>query len=305
MIISCLFPVFSLIALGVVLKHTGFTDETFLETADRLIYYIFFPTMLFWKIGDSRTDLLYNWGLCKAALSAVLITFIVSTLFLKLLPITAHQAGSYSQSCYRFNTYIGVAVIMNAMGEAGVGHFGILIGFVIPLINVLSVSILIWFSAGDISSRQRLLHLLKSIVSNPLIIGCAAGILYSRLGIGFPLFLDNAFRLMSMATLPLALLSIGGALTLKSLAGNLPASLAAAIFKLIFLPVTGWYLLGHFGVAGDQFRVGMLFFALPTSTAIYVLSSQFGSDTRLASSTIVLSTGLSFFSLSFVLANFF
>ncbi len=305
MVISSLFPVFALIALGIALKQSRLTNENFLKTSDRLIYFIFFPTLLFWKIGSAGTDLLYEWGLCRAALSAVLITFLVSTLCLKLFRISAYQAGSYSQSCYRFNTYIGVAVIMNAMGEAGVRHFGILIGIVIPFINILSVAVLIWFSAGKISPRQRLLHLLKSIFSNPLIIGCLAGIAYSRLGNGFPTYLDNAFRLMSMATLPLALLSIGGSLTVKSLTGNLPVSLAAAMFKLVLLPITGWYLLHLFGVAGDQFKVGMLFFALPTSTAIYVLSSQFGSDTRLASSAIVLSTGLSFFSLTFVLARFF
>jgi hypothetical protein len=47
--------------------------------------------------------------------------------------------------------------------------------------------------------------------------------------------------------------------------------------------------------------VGLIFFALPASTAIYVLSSQMNSDTDLASSAIVLSTLLSFFSLSYIL----
>jgi len=305
MVISSLFPVFAMIVLGMVLKQNHLTNDNFLKTADRLIYFIFFPTLLFWKIGAASSDLLYNWALCKAAMGAVSVTFLVSTLFLKILNISAYQSGSFSQSCYRFNTYIGVAVIMNAMGETGIRHFGILIGIIIPFINVLSVSILIWFSASDFSGRQRVMHLLKSIISNPLIIGCLAGIAYSRAGIGFPIFLDNAFRLMSMATLPLALISIGGALTLKSLTGNLPVALPASLFKLVLLPVTGWYLLHLFGVDGEQFKVGMLFFALPASPAIYVLSSQFNSDTQLASSTIVLSTGLSFFSLLFVLTRFF
>ena len=45
----------------------------------------------------------------------------------------------------------------------------------------------------------------------------------------------------------------------------------------------------------------MLFFALPTSTAIYILSSQLRSDLELASAVIVLSTLLSFVSMSLVL----
>jgi len=42
----------------------------------------------------------------------------------------------------------------------------------------------------------------------------------------------------------------------------------------------------------------MIFFALPTSTAIYVLSAQLNSDVQLASAAIMLSTLLSLISLS-------
>jgi predicted permease len=45
----------------------------------------------------------------------------------------------------------------------------------------------------------------------------------------------------------------------------------------------------------------MIYFTLPTSAALYVLSSQLDSDTDLASATIVMSTGMSFFSLSVAL----
>jgi predicted permease len=46
----------------------------------------------------------------------------------------------------------------------------------------------------------------------------------------------------------------------------------------------------------------MIFFCLPTSTAIYVLSSQMNSDTELASASIVVSTLFSFVTLSVALA---
>jgi predicted permease len=49
------------------------------------------------------------------------------------------------------------------------------------------------------------------------------------------------------------------------------------------------------------FQTGMIFFCLPTSTAIYVLSSQLNSDTELASAAIVVSTLLSFGALSVAL----
>jgi predicted permease len=104
-----------------------------------------------------------------------------------------------------------------------------------------------------------------------------------------------------MITLPLALLSIGGALTLKTLKTYFSLSIVASGFKLLVLPLSGYLMLNAFSVSGLAFKVSMILFTLPTSTAMYVLSSQLNSDTDLASASIFLTTILSFFSLSLIL----
>lgn len=305
MILDSLFPVFALILLGTLLRRRQMTDDGFLATSDRLVYFIFFPAMLFWKIGGADAAAGIPWRFCLAAICALLAGYLVSALTMRPLGIGTFQAGSYSQSCYRFNTYIGVAVVMNTLGEEGVRLFGILIGFLIPLINVLAVSTLIWYSGERITLRRRVRVTAKALVSNPLIIACAAGILWAQTVNRFPASVDNTLRLMSLATLPLALLSIGGALTFNDLRGYLKPTMAGAGVKLVALPLVGCLMFDLFGVTGQAFQTGMIFFALPTATSIYVLSSQLGSDTALASATIVVSTLLSFFSLSLVLVLFF
>ncbi len=305
MILANLFPVFTLIVLGALLKRRGLTNDTFLATSDRLVYFIFFPAMLFWKIGGADPGSGIPWRLCLAVASAVLIVYAIAALSMHPAGITGFQAGSFSQSCYRFNTYIGVAILINAMDDEGVRLFGILIGFLIPMINVLAVSTLIWFSGERLDARRRVVVTVKALVSNPLIVACLCGLAYSQAINRFPTFVDNTLRLMSLITLPLALLSIGGALTFANLRGYLKPSLVGAVIKLVVLPIVGYFLLRHLQVTGAAFQTAMLFFALPTSTAIYVLSSQLGSDTALASATIVVSTVLSFFSLSTVLLLFF
>jgi len=305
MILNSLFPVFVLIILGSLLKYYHLAGDIFFKASDRLVYYIFFPAMLFWKIGgtstvDAGVDLKY----CLAAICSVLSVYILSSTFIKVFDVEDFKAGSFSQSCYRFNTYIGMAIVLNALGEKGVAFFGILIGFVIPVINILAVSTLIWFSGKRYSFRERMGVTAKELVLNPLIIACIAGMICSRLSAGFPVFIDNSLRLAAMVTLPLALLSIGGSLTFKSLKQHLGLSLAASAFKLLLLPAMGYFFLKMFSVTGTAFQVIMIFCALPTSTAIYVLSSQLNSDTKYASSAIVLSTCLSFLSLSAVLALF-
>jgi hypothetical protein len=301
MVLNNLFPVFALILFGVLLKRWRLTDDVFLKTADKLTYYIFFPLLLFWKIGGASTALFSNSGLYKAVLCTVFAVYVLSTIFIILFKVPDYQAGTFSQSCYRFNSYIGVAIVLNALGEEGIKHFAILIGMIIPVINVLCVSTLTWFSKKHTVPAKRLAQTAKALISNPLILACIGGILYANLVDGFPPFIDNALKLSSAVTLPLAMLSIGGALTLSTVRDHFKMSLVSSVFKLLLLPVTGYLFLMLFGVSGLVLKVGLIYFALPTSPALYILSSQLNSDTDLASASIALSTILSFFSLSIAL----
>ncbi|MBE0582891.1 MAG: AEC family transporter [Desulfofustis sp.] len=300
-ILNALFPIFSLLFLGGLLRRLGLTDSHFLKTSDRLVYYIFFPLMLFWKIGSAPLGAGSQWLFIGATIVAVVVMFLISVLIIKALPVGPFQAGSFSQSCYRFNTYIGVAVILNSLGAEGIAYYGVLIALVIPLINVFAVSLLIWYSGVDAGGPEKTRIVTRAIVANPLIVGCFLGIVYARLGGEFPAFIDNSLQLMSMVTLPLALMSIGGGLSFTGVYRHLPLSLLAAVCKLGILPLVGYLVYRLFQIDGVPFQTGMIFFCLPTSTAIYVLSSQLNSDTELASAAIVVSTLLSFGALSVAL----
>jgi predicted permease len=300
-VLNSLFPIFTLLLLGAILRRMGLTDGLFLRTSDRLIYYFFFPVMLFWKIGGASLENGINWNFCLASLATLTAMYLLSALIIRFLPVADFQAGSFSQSCYRFNTYIGVAVILNSFGTEGVKYFGIMIGFAIPLINLFAVSTCIWYSGQEVGFRRRMVIVARSLIANPLILGCLAGIVYSRMFGGFPVFINNSLSLISMVALPLALISIGGGLTFAGVRGNLGPALVAALLKLAVLPALGWVFFFLFNVTGLPYQVGMIFLALPASTAIYVLSSQMNSDTNLASAAIVISTLLSFLSLSVAL----
>jgi malonate transporter and related proteins len=302
LIVHNLVPIFVVIILGHILGKKQFVAPDFFQHVDRLVYFIFFPAMLFWKIGGGPADS-FEWRLNLAVLTAFAVVFLLVLVFARLLRLPDMQVGSFAQCSFRFNTYLGLAVVLNTLGEEGVLVFGIIIALVIPFVNVLSVSTLIWFSQKDYSGRQKRHMLCKAMIANPLIIACLVGIAYNHLGWGFPGFFDNSLRLLSVAALPLALLSIGHALTFDRLKGYFRVTLVTAGLKLIALPLVGYACLILFEIRGLYFQVAMIFFALPTSTAAFILSSQLNSDPDLASAGIVLSTLLSFFSLSVVLMN--
>lgn len=68
---------------------------------------------------------------------------------------------------------------------------------IIPIINVLCVSTLIWFSEEQVQPAKRLGQTAKALISNPLILACLSGIIYANIWQGFPHFIDNTLKLSS------------------------------------------------------------------------------------------------------------
>jgi malonate transporter len=300
-IFNNLVPVFALMAVGHFMGRIKFVEKGFFTSADRVVYFIFFPVMLFWKIGGTDSAESINWALTSTVLGLLTGAWLLSLVYAKFTKMPANQVGAFSQCCYRFNTYVGLAVILSALGEDGVTEFGILISVVIPYLNVLAVSTLIWFSQEEYSGKQKFILLFKAMLANPLIIGCLAGLAYSLFKTPFPAFFDNTFRLLSVAALPLALLSIGNSLNFDMVKGYLKPALAATVIRQAVLPLVGYFVLSALVLDDMPFKTAMLFLAMPTSTTAYILSGQLGSDPRLASACIVMSTVLSFFSMSAVI----
>ena len=297
-IFNNLVPVFALMAVGHVMGRIRFVEKGFFISADRVVYFIFFPVMLFWKIGGADSAESINWGLTSTVLGILTGAWLFSLAYATITKMPTNQVGAFSQCCYRFNTYVGLAVVLSALGEDGVTEFGILISVIIPYLNVLAVSTLIWFSQDEYSGKQKFMLLFKAMLANPLIIGCLAGLAYSLFKIPFPAFFDNTFRLLSVAALPLALLSIGNSLNFEVVRGYLKPALAATFIRQAIIPLVGYFVLNALALDYLPYKTAMLFLAMPTSTTAYILAGQLGSDPRLASACIVMSTVLSFVSLS-------
>lgn len=98
--------------MGSLLRRLHFVEQPFFKVSDRLVYFIFFPTMLFWKIGNPASAAHINWNLNLAVLSSIFVIYAISLAIVMLSGMSAYQVGSFSQSCYRFNTYIGMAIVI-------------------------------------------------------------------------------------------------------------------------------------------------------------------------------------------------
>ncbi|TLM68901.1 MAG: AEC family transporter [Deltaproteobacteria bacterium] len=294
-IVNIVLPVFIVIALGALLRRIALLDTGFLQQTNRLVYYVCLPALLFYEIG--RADFLANFNgrLVVGSILAVTVTFLVSYAYTVVRRYPPAARGVFSQGAFRGNiAYVGLAIVFNALGQAGLTRAGILMGFIVPFLNLYAIIALTW-PHRDGSAGQGWGLLLRRVAFNPLILASFAGIAWSFLALPMPLLLERSLRITTGMALPLALLAIGGGFSLERLRGDLFTAALAAGAKLVWMPLLAAAILIGMGVGGSDLEIGVLIAGTPAATANYIMAQQLKGDAELAGTIVMLSTLLSAF----------
>jgi len=292
-IINIVLPVFSVIALGWLLRRWQLIDAAFLKQTNKLVYYVCLPLLLFYKIGTADFFANFNGRLIVGSLAAVAITFVASYLYTVVRNYPSRARGVFSQASFRGNiAYMGLAITLNAYGETGLTKAGILMGFLVPFLNLFAILALLWPHRGDGEQRGAIFWV-RQIALNPLIIASFLGIIWSFLDLPIPLVFERSLKIATGMTLPLALLAIGGGFSLEKLRGDLFKAALASCVKTIWMPILAFALLFSMGVQGMDLGIGVLIAGTPAATANYIMADQLKGDAELAGASVMLSTLLS------------
>ena len=291
--LNIVLPVFAVIALGALLRRLGLIDAPFLQQTNRLVYYVCLPLLLFYEIGRADFFANFNGRLILGSILAVTVTFLASYAYTAVRGYPPPARGVFSQGCFRGNiAYVGLAIVFNALGESGLTRAGILMGFLVPFLNLFAILALLWphRQAGD---RQEGAQLVRRIAFNPLIVASFAGIAWSFFAIPTPLLLERSLKIATGMSLPLALLAIGGGFSFERLRGDLFTAGLATGAKLVWMPLLAALILHGLGVSGPDLEIGVLIAGTPAATANYIMAQQLKGDAELAGTIVMLSTLLS------------
>jgi len=304
-IVTTIIPIFAIIILGLFARGIGFIKAPFLESANRLVYYMAIPAMIFSSISKAAFKTQFNIKVVVISCLAVFAVFAFSWLFGLIVRIKKKQIGSFVQSSFHGNLgYIGLAVAYYYLGDKGFARAGIVAGFIMILQNFLAV-ITLQSCSTDISTKKKKLNLIWKILGNPVILSAMAGILFSVTEIPIPLVIERILAIISGLALPMALLLIGASLSFKSIRVKILPALGSSIIKLILLPGLGFILYKLFNTLQHDFLPALILLASPTATISYVMAKELGGDTDFSVTAISISTILSAitFSLWLTVAN--
>ena len=188
-------PLFFIMLLGYVLHRTGFLSDAFVAGANKFVFYVALPVQLFRDLGKNDVRATFDGRyvlFCFAVtLACILVIWALAKLFLK----GTGLVGEFVQVCYRSSAAIlGSAFLQSIYGDASMSSLMILGS--VPLYNIMAVVILMLEAptaqAQTGNMAEKLKKSVKGILTNPILLGIAAGFAWSMLHISVPAMLDKA-----------------------------------------------------------------------------------------------------------------
>ena len=280
-------PVFAMLFLGYGLKRIEWINDNFIKTASALVFNVCMPSLLFLGI--------YHADLRSALKPGLLVYFVVATVgsfaiawWIATKRCPEVDRGVFTQGAFRGNNgVIGLALAGSMYGDYGISSGSILAGLVIVLYNSLSVVVLAIYSPNIKSDP---LSICKSILVNPLIISVVTAVPFAWLQVPIPNWILTSADYVAQMSLPLALICIGGTLSLAALRSSGSVALSASAVKMILLPIVGTFGAWLLGFRGAELGILFLYIGAPSASVGYVMVRASGGNYSLAAAIIVITT---------------
>jgi predicted permease len=288
-----LLPDFLLIACGFVICRYTSLDRPVWEAAERLVYYLLFPVLLFTSIVKSPALGSNILALGAGGVLVMLIGVGLAVALRKWPGIDEHLHASGAQTAFRFNSFIALALAERLGGRDGLAMMAVLLAIGVPIGNVAAV----WLLA-----RRGGQSYLRELIRNPLIIATVLGLLGNMVGLGLAEPVETTLRRIGVAALPVGLLAVGAGLQLERLTHGRGLAVGFLGIRHFVLPAVGIALALLLGLRDTQLFILVLFAAMPTASTAYVLAVRMGGDGPYVAGLITLSTLVGMVSLPIWLA---
>ena len=292
-------PIFLTIVIGYVLKQIHMLNDSFVTVANKFNFKVTLPALLFLDLYQADFFSVWDTGYVLYCFFATLICFTVimtgASLFLKDKDII----GEFVQGSYRGSAAVlGLAFIQNIYGNSGMAPLMIISS--VPLYNIMAVVVLAVFRPErEEITADFVKKTAKNIVTNPIILGIAAGLFWSVLRIPKPVILQKTVQNIAVLATPLGLIAMGASFEAKSAAKNIRPSIAAAAIKLVGLAAVFLPIAVILGFRQEKLVAILVMLGSATTVSSFIMAKNMGHEGSLTANTVMLTTCGSAFTLTF------
>ena len=290
-------PVFLMMVLGYVLhRKTPLLNDAFASYLNTFVFKLALPVQLFKSLSQEDFHTVWDGGmvlLCFGVSLASILLLLGLSAFLR----DSSLRAEFVQAGYRGSqALLGVALLQNIYGSSATGGplALVLIGAV-PLYNVAAVLLLTLLAPGGHLDRKTVGKALRGIITNPIILGIAAGLVWSLLRFSQPVILQRAVSSLAATATPLGLLALGASMDPKKAAGCWKPTLVASLFKLVLFVALFLPLAVKMGYRGETLTALLIMLGSPATVSGFSMARSMGHEGILSASAVMLTTVCSAF----------
>ena len=279
-------PLLLMLAVGWFLARIGLIREPVTAKMNQLVFRVFLPVLLFNNIRTLDISEAPGIGFAAYTMLGVLFIFLLAQWIVPRFEHDPRKIGVMVQGIFRSNfAILGVALMSSLFPETGLAAVTLALPLVVPLNHILAV---IALSSGD--GKTKPLALLKSVVTNPLIIAAALGAVFLFLRIPLPSALNNVCGQLANLASPVSLLVLGASLKWQGVKDNKNQLIWTVLLKQLVIPFVMVGLAVLLGFHHEELAVMIILFGAPAAVSSYPMAQAMGKDGTLAASQLVLTT---------------
>lgn len=296
-------PIYIAIGLGYTATRHGFFSKADIQALGRFVMYFALPAMLFNALAQRHFEDVWHAGFLWAYGLGSLFAFVSAFTIWR----TVRHKGVTDSALAALGTsspnsgYIGYPILLQVLGpSAGVGlALALLVEnlLIIPLALVLADAGAQQHASWQKTLQQSLWRLRKS----PMILSILLGIVCAMIGLQLPEVVNKTIHLFAVACSALALFVIGGSLVGLQLSGLAKQVSWIVVGKLIIHPMAVALVLWFVGPMDVSLQISAILLSSMPMLSIYPLIAQPYRQEGLSAATLLATTVLSFFTISFIL----
>ena len=290
-------PVFLMMVLGYALhRKTSLLSDQFANYLNTFVFKLALPVQLFKSLSQEDFHEVWDGGMVLFCFSVSLASILILLALSAFLRDSSLRA-EFVQAGYRGSqALLGVALLQNIYGSnAAGGPLALVLIGAVPLYNVAAVLLLTLLVPGGHLDRRTVGKALRGIVTNPIILGIAAGLIWSLLRLPQPVILQRAVSSLASTATPMGLLALGACIDLKKAAGCWKPTLVASLFKLVFFVMLFLPLAVKLGYRGETLTALLIMLGAPATVSCFSMARSMGHEGVLSASAVMLTTVCSAF----------
>jgi malonate transporter and related proteins len=290
-----IFFVFGLVALGYVSGWTGLLKTSIGDALTAFAVAVAVPMLLFRTLVEADFQGAAPLSLWACYFFAVAVAWACGQFVTQKVFGRDARAGVVGGVSAAFSNLVllGLPLVQGVFGRPGLEVLSLIVAIHLPTMMATSIALFEWANRGSSESAgilAAILDFLKKLVSNPLIVGILAALIWRLTGFEMPSLGMRFVDALANAAGPLALFAMGLSLRRMGVSGNVKAGLSLSAIKLFVMPMVALGAVLVIGLPPLAAMVVVTAAALPAGVNPYLIATRFGTGQALASNVMTIST---------------